>query len=157
MDAGTKVVSVTTSEVATAAKRGVGGNPSCVPPRVSGDASELARTFRILAVRRKAPSGASIPRTEFKYIAIGNRFRDSSVQLLESRTQGRDRAGIERLHPTESVAKILEQVITVLDASSRLSEKQLVLVRTTRLQPIESLHQHVDRETADPQVSGEME
>ena len=96
-------------------------------------------------------------RTEFEYIAIGNRFRDSSMQLFESRTQGSDRAAIERLHPTEAVAKILVQVIAVLDARSRLSEQQLVPFRTTRLQLIESLHQHVDREATDLQIPGEME
>jgi hypothetical protein len=96
-------------------------------------------------------------RTEFKYIAIGNRFRDSSMQLFESRTQGSDRAGVERLHPTESVAKILMQVIAVLDARSRLSEQQLVPFWSTRLQLIESLHQHIDREATDLQVPGEME
>jgi hypothetical protein len=96
-------------------------------------------------------------RTEFKYIAIGNRFRDSSMQIFESRTQGSDCASIERLHPTESVAKILVQVIAVLDARSRLSEKLLVPFWSTRLQLIESLHQHIDREAADLQVPGEMQ
>jgi len=79
------------------------------------------------------------------------------MQLFESRTQGSDRAGIERLHPIESVAKILVQVIAVLDARSRLSEKQIVPFRTTRLQLIESLHQHIDREATELQVPGEME
>ena len=94
---------------------------------------------------------------EFKYIAIGNRFSNSSMQLIECRTQGRDRAGIGRLHPTESVAKILVQVITVLDARGRLSEKQFVPFWTTRLQLIESLHQHIDREATELQVPGEIE
>jgi hypothetical protein len=49
------------------------------------------------------------------------------------------------------------QVIAVLDARSRLSEKQLVLFWSTRLQLIESLHQHIDREATDLQVPGEME
>ena len=62
------------------------------------------------------------------------------MQLFESRTQGGDRAGIERLHTTESVAKILVQVIAVLDARGRLSEKQLVPFGTRRLQLIEALH-----------------
>jgi hypothetical protein len=102
-------------------------------------------------------SGASMRMTGFKYIAIGNRFRDSSMQLFESRTEGSDRSGIERLHAAESVAKILVQVIAVLDARSRLSEKQLVPFWSTRLQLIESLHQHIDREATDLQVPGEME
>src|SRR5258708_35957392 len=102
-------------------------------------------------------SGASMRRTGFKYIAIGNRLRDSSMQLFESRTEGSDRAGIEGLHHTESVAKILVELIAVLDARSRLSEKQFVPFRSTRLQLIESLHQHIDREATDLQVPGEME
>jgi hypothetical protein len=96
-------------------------------------------------------------KVEFKYIAIGNRFRDSSVQLFECRTQGGDRADIGRLHPIESVAKILVQVIAIRDARGRLSEKQFVPFRSARLQLIESLHQHIDREATELQVPGEIE
>jgi hypothetical protein len=78
------------------------------------------------------------------------------MQIIECRNQGRDRAGIERLQATESIAEIFVQVIAVLDACIRLCEKPLVLFWATRLQLIEPLHQHVDREATELQVPGEM-
>jgi hypothetical protein len=53
------------------------------------------------------------------------------MQFFESRSQGRDREGIERLHAAESIAEILVQVIAVLDARIGLCENPpLALLRT---------------------------
>lgn len=94
---------------------------------------------------------------ELKDITTGNGIRDASVQFYERRHQRRDRAGIERLHPTEAVAYIVVQMIAVPDALIHLSEKAAATFRATRLQLIEPLHQHVDREATDFQIPGEME
>jgi hypothetical protein len=66
-------------------------------------------------------------------------------------------AADDQSHESAIATQILMQVIAVLDARSRLSEKQFVPFWTTRLQLIESLHQHIDREATDLQVPGEME
>jgi hypothetical protein len=61
------------------------------------------------------------------------------------------------LRPREFVAKILVQVIAVLNAFVRLADEPVVSVWTTGLQLFEPLDQHIDREATDPQVPGEME
>jgi hypothetical protein len=70
---------------------------------------------------------------EFKNITTDNGIRDASVQFFESCHQRRDRAGIERLHPTESVAYVVVQMIAVPDALIHVPEKAAVSFRTTRL------------------------
>jgi hypothetical protein len=82
------------------------------------------------------------------------------MQLLEPRTQGRNRTVIDRLDAMEPVAQFAEQLIASCDALVRLADKPLTLVGSTntpRLQVREPLHEHIDRETTDLQVPGEIE
>jgi hypothetical protein len=82
------------------------------------------------------------------------------MQFFETGTQGGNRTDIDRLDAIKPVAQFAEQLIASCDALVRLADKPLTLVGSTntpRLQVREPLHEHIDRETTDFQVPGEIE